>query len=76
MSIKIRFFASLADKLGMETASCAASEESTAKTVWQAVVETPPDEHTKVAVNQVYANWDTAVTDGDEVAFFPPVTGG
>ena len=30
----------------------------------------------RVAVNQEYASLDTAVTDTDEVAFFPPVTGG
>jgi len=29
-----------------------------------------------VAVNQVVAGPDTLVRDGDEVAFFPPVTGG
>jgi molybdopterin synthase sulfur carrier subunit len=30
----------------------------------------------RVAVNQDMARGDTRVTDGDEVAFFPPVTGG
>ncbi len=30
----------------------------------------------RAAVNQAIARADTAVTDGDEVAFFPPVTGG
>ena len=30
----------------------------------------------KVAVNQDYANLDYPVKDSDEVAFFPPVTGG
>lgn len=29
-----------------------------------------------MAVNQAVARIDTAVRDGDEVAFFPPVTGG
>lgn len=29
-----------------------------------------------MAVNQEVADADTAVRDGDEVAFFPPVTGG
>lgn len=29
-----------------------------------------------VAVNQTMSNWDAVVKDGDEVAFFPPVTGG
>jgi molybdopterin synthase sulfur carrier subunit len=29
-----------------------------------------------VAVNMEYANFEHPVKDGDEVAFFPPVTGG
>jgi molybdopterin synthase sulfur carrier subunit len=34
------------------------------------------DKPVRVAVNQDMAAPDTAVHDGDEVAFFPPVTGG
>lgn len=30
----------------------------------------------RVAVNQDYVGWDHGVTAGDEIAFFPPVTGG
>ena len=30
----------------------------------------------RVAVNQAYAGWDTALSPDDEVALFPPVTGG
>jgi molybdopterin synthase sulfur carrier subunit len=30
----------------------------------------------RCAVNQVFATPDTEVSNGDEVAFFPPVTGG
>ncbi len=30
----------------------------------------------RAAVNQVFAQPDTAVQPGDEIAFFPPVTGG
>lgn len=30
----------------------------------------------RVAVNQEFARLDTPVAPGDEVAFFPPVTGG
>lgn len=29
-----------------------------------------------VAINQTLSDWDASVKDGDEVAFFPPVTGG
>jgi molybdopterin synthase sulfur carrier subunit len=30
----------------------------------------------RAAVNQAMAHGDTQIADGDEVAFFPPVTGG
>jgi sulfur-carrier protein len=30
----------------------------------------------RVAVNQEYVAWDHPVKAGDEIAFFPPVTGG
>lgn len=33
-------------------------------------------EGVKVAVNQCFASWDAPIREGDEVAFFPPVTGG
>lgn len=29
-----------------------------------------------VAVNQAFADWNAPLQDGDEVAFFPPVSGG
>lgn len=34
------------------------------------------DQPVLAAVNQELARGDIALTDGDEVAFFPPVTGG
>jgi molybdopterin synthase sulfur carrier subunit len=30
----------------------------------------------KVAVNQTFADFETPISDSDEIAFFPPVTGG
>ena len=38
--------------------------------------ELAPNRAVRAAVNQTMARADSAVTDGDEVAFFPPVTGG
>lgn len=35
-----------------------------------------PERRVLVAVNQAYAGVEAAVADGDEVALFPPVTGG
>lgn len=42
-------------------------------TIWQ---DTVGDSRTLVAVNQAISPLETAINDGDEVAFFPPVTGG
>ncbi|MGH7005909.1 MAG: molybdopterin converting factor subunit 1 [Alphaproteobacteria bacterium] len=30
----------------------------------------------RVAINQEFADWDAPIAAGDEIAFFPPVTGG
>jgi len=38
--------------------------------------ELAPGGALRVAVNQDVATGDTRISDGDEIAFFPPVTGG
>ena len=38
--------------------------------------ELAPHKPVRAAVNQAMAIGDTGLADGDEVAFFPPVTGG
>ena len=35
-----------------------------------------PSKSVRAAINQAMATGDVPVSDGDEVAFFPPVTGG
>ncbi len=35
-----------------------------------------PSGHCKVAINDVMADWDSPVDDGDTVLLFPPVAGG
>ena len=44
--------------------------------VWQATAGQPLPEHVLSAVNLEYTPSDTIVAEGDEIAFFPPVTGG
>jgi molybdopterin synthase sulfur carrier subunit len=77
MSIKVRYFASLRETMGRVEESLAAEGIRTVADVWKAVSEgQPPPEHLLCAVNMEYADAAASVNDGDEVAFFPPVTGG
>ncbi len=76
MAIHIRFFASLRERVGHTSLSIDGTGIGSARDVWHAVSDSAPDEEMLVAINKAYAELDRAVQDGDEVAFFPPVTGG
>ena len=75
--IQVRFFASLREEMGREGAQLEPSEALTIGEVWDRVAdgkERPAN--LLMARNMDYSDADTMVADGDEVAFFPPVTGG
>ncbi len=75
--ITVRFFASLREQLGTAERRLPASDVHTVAEAWQqAAGGLPLPDNTLAAVNQEYADPDTPVREGDEVAFFPPVTGG
>ena len=74
--IQIKFFASLREKLGMESASIDARTGITIREIWDQVTSEDYPVNTLCAINMDYAKPDDVVSDGDEVAFFPPVTGG
>ncbi|GMR04072.1 MAG: molybdopterin converting factor subunit 1 [Gammaproteobacteria bacterium] len=76
MSITVKFFASIREKLGRNEDAIDFKGISCVADVWKTVTPVPLPSNTVVAVNQEYAALDQAVHDGDEVAFFPPVTGG
>ena len=77
MSIQVKFFASLRETIGKADTELATSGGCTVQDVWQ---QTTGDQqiadNVLIAVNMEYVESDHVVKDGDEVAFFPPVTGG
>ncbi|MDP5241255.1 molybdopterin converting factor subunit 1 [Uliginosibacterium sp. 31-16] len=85
MSVKILYFASLRETLGCaeETLESLPAGVTTAGGLrewlcarggdWSALA---PDKAVRAAVNQSLAQAASPLAEGDEIAFFPPVTGG
>ena len=76
MTIEVKFFASLRERLGRGDAQLDTSEAATVAEVWQRCTEQAMPANVLMAVNLEYVQAEHPVHDGDEVAFFPPVTGG
>ncbi|MFV1993043.1 MAG: MoaD/ThiS family protein [Acidiferrobacterales bacterium] len=76
MSIKVKYFASIREALGRNEDVLAARPGMTVEQVWQIAAHYDVPANTIVAVNEEFSDWQQSVSDGDEVAFFPPVTGG
>jgi len=77
MTISIKYFASLRERIGRASDSLATKSSLSVIEVWMQATgqESFPDD-VLIALNQEYTDAEAMVNDGDEVAFFPPVTGG
>ena len=82
MSVKILYFASLKEALGMagESIELPAGVATVGALrdwlVGQGRDKLASAKNLRCAVNQDMAGLDAPVGEGDEIAFFPPVTGG
>ena len=81
--IKVLFFARLREQLGLKELQVTfLAGESIQQLAKRLVAQNSPDwevlldEETVYAINQEMVERDAVVSDGSEVAFFPPVTGG
>lgn len=75
MSVTVKFFAGLREQIGIEEAEIP-DVPATVRDAWQQVTDRPRPTNTLAAVNHEYVGFEHHLADGDEVAFFPPVTGG
>jgi molybdopterin converting factor subunit 1 len=81
MQVQVRYFASLKDRAGVASTSVELADGSTVSQLITQLSEDHPGlapalPSALVAVNQEYAFGDTLLSSGDEVGFFPPVSGG
>lgn len=83
MKVQVRYFASIRESLGLD----AEAVETAATTVGALQTQLharggqyaevfAPGRPVRAAVQQVMARAETTLSDGTEVGFFPPVTGG
>ncbi len=81
MRVTVRLFARLRDIVGESELTREVAPGATIRTVWQDLVSGYPalaayEASLSSAINADYARMDRQVSDGDEVAFLPPVSGG
>ena len=76
MTIQVRFFASLREKFSLSDQQIEIDAPLPALEVWRRLSDQPLPTNTLIAINQEFAKPTSLVSNGDEVAFFPPVTGG
>ena len=81
--IKVRFFAALREQLDQSELTLSAESIQCVDDVKGALITMHPEWKTHLesdlilnAVNHHMVNGEHSVAQGDEVAFFPPVTGG
>lgn len=76
MEVVVRLFAGLRERAGTGERRLELPEGASVKDVWAALELGEQPAGLLYAVNRAYAPADTVLSDGDEVALIPPVSGG
>ena len=81
MRVRLLFFAILRDLIGVDERELVVADGASAGAVWSELVREFPsltafERAPLIAVNESYADPSLALSDGDVVAFIPPVSGG
>jgi len=81
MKVQVLFFASLREKTRLHDTTLELASGCTVGELWNMLVERfpaiePMGSSVSFAVNQEYADRDQVLSDGDEIALIPPVSGG
>jgi molybdopterin converting factor subunit 1 len=79
MSVKVHLFATYRETVGARQVSLDLAEGATVGDAWHALQAQYPRLRTPrpaAAVNEEYAELETVLQAGDEIAFLPPVSGG
>lgn len=81
MTLRVQLFGILADKLGARELSMSLDAPATAADLLDALARDHPSltdlrGRLAVAVNMTYVQADHPISEGDEIALIPPVSGG
>lgn len=79
MKIRVRYFAAYREATGMESETLDTQAESPAELFSECARRHQPLRNYStalVAINDEMSQWDSPLSENDEVLFFPPVAGG
>ena len=77
MKVKVKYFASLREHIGRAEDTLELTPGTTVGALWEQLApDTTTGNNIMTAINQEYVSLETRLEEGDEIAFFPPVTGG
>lgn len=76
MKVTVKYFASLREVQGMHEEILDLEKEMTIADLWRRLSRSSHNEQVLMTINMEYVKPEAMIKEGDEIAFFPPVTGG